>query len=70
MRWLSEVTEGGKLYFFAEDGTRSMWKLPSNPLLDDNLQSEDERSRGSSCSLDHDVSGSVNDDSLSSSGKY
>ena len=71
VRWLSEVTEGGRLYYFPEDSAQSMWKLPSNPLdlhQQESLPSEDERSRASSCSLDHDASSSVHDDSLSSSG--
>lgn len=48
VKWFSEHAEGGRLYYYSEDGNKSTWELPTNPL------EEDEKSRSAS-SLEPDL---------------
>ncbi|XP_066943332.1 uncharacterized protein [Macrobrachium rosenbergii] len=40
-RWFAKSTEGGKIYFYEESGSKSQWKLPEHEDIDDSLDGKE-----------------------------
>ncbi|XP_066943333.1 uncharacterized protein [Macrobrachium rosenbergii] len=39
--WFAKSTEGGKIYFYEESGSKSQWKLPEHEDIDDSLDGKE-----------------------------